>query len=471
MSNRRKRAEAVDNIQDLSGLAEDNFESDMPSEEAVPLQQMSTTEAANVLYGSQVANDPLQKPLRASPTPINRIFPDPAQPRRTIPYDIRTKYWQSGSPAFDEMAHLFSMWLREAKLERDGEAINLEAYLEGTVTERAPADLDEGIPSQSDAKTQPQSSQRLNPGPAEASLMQVIDLAANIRKHGLMNPITIAPHVSGYMLETGERRWLSYHLLYWYDVTYGSGVSEYESIHARRVDHVDIWRQASENNARNDLNSIGKARQLARLIMDLYQDRKGYRFKPYEAFDADRRYYAQVQDGTAFRIPHGQVERVVNAMGFKNAVQVRQYRSLLRLPDVIWNIADDLNWSENAIQKDILQPSKNDDEKIRRAMRMAQRDGYPVSELTEYESYWAPSQLERDLMERTDMYSGLADRDETGSLGKFSVLIERYSIPALERDFAKLGISERERILFFLDSLTRTLHRKQEEIQNSKDNA
>ena len=483
MSKRRNRGEAVNNIfglDDWTAEVDDSQQSEEDNdtpESLQPLQALTATEGANLLYDSQVANQPIQRPLRASPLQIDRIHPDPAQPRRTVPYEIRSKHWVNSSPDFDSMAHLFQMWFEEAKHERRGEAINLEAYLEGTITERAPADLieDDATGADGDVRVSPLSSPSRKYGAIEYSLLQVIDLAANIRNHDLMNPITVAPHAGNYMLETGERRWLAYHLLNWYEMTLGSGSTEFANIHARKVERVDIWRQASENNARNDLNGIGKARQLARLLMNLYEAKKR-QFKPYDAFEADRQFYAQVEDGSAYRVPHGQAERVVNAMGFKNAVQIRQYRRLLRLPDVVWNLADDLDWSQNAIDKDILQPAVDEVDVIRRALAMARRDGYPVSALTEYMEQFDINDDENirpftdyEYVEQATPHRKTTAKKESSNLGKFGLLVDRYRVGALEREFAKLGPAEREKILTYFDNLTRTLERRQQRLIDEGD--
>jgi hypothetical protein len=125
-------------------------------------------------------------------------------------------------------------------------------------------------------------------------------------------------------------------------------------IPAQMVDEVSVWRQASENNARADLNAIGKARQLAILLMDLLGER-GYEFfaldEIIEAGSSEREYYAQVSDGEEFRVPRGEGERLLNAMGLKNPTQIRQYRRLLRMSDDLWQQADDKNWTEGEIRK------------------------------------------------------------------------------------------------------------------------
>jgi hypothetical protein len=117
------------------------------------------------------------------------------------------------------------------------------------------------------------------------------------------------------------------------------------------VDTPNVWRQAAENNARDNLNVIGKARQLAILMMDLLVEESSFEFHPFSAFENEREYYAQVADGRVYPIPDGKTELLLSAMGLKNPVQIRQIRKALRLPDEIWRVADDENWTEGKLRK------------------------------------------------------------------------------------------------------------------------
>jgi hypothetical protein len=120
------------------------------------------------------------------------------------------------------------------------------------------------------------------------------------------------------------------------------------------MDTFSLWRQAGENNARDNLNAIGKTRQLALLIMDLYRQ-QGTLFQPYEKLvkrnGCDREFYAQVEDSGRWRIPHGKAELLLNATGLKSLRQLSQYRALLSLPDKAWMIADDTNLSEYRLRQ------------------------------------------------------------------------------------------------------------------------
>jgi hypothetical protein len=272
----------------------------------------------------------------AKPVSIFNIFPDVEQPRRAMPSVVRN-HWD-GKPT--SMANVFDVWYHLAGEER-GEQVNIVPYLlAGEETERP-----EKI------------------GPIEGSLLEIVMLAANIRANGLTNPITVVHTPEGYRLETGERRWLAYHILHALHTHLDDEASRWEKIPARSVDSPSVWRQAGENNARANLNAVGKARQLAILIMDLYRQ-QGMRFGPYHllvpAGECDRAYYAQVADGSRYPVPRGSGEAVMNAMGFKQPSQLREHRALLKLPDEVWRVADDLNWTQGRI-RDLSRQAGEDD--------------------------------------------------------------------------------------------------------------
>lgn len=259
---------------------------------------------------------------------IFEIHPDLSQPRRAVPSIIRERW--DGTAA--GIADLLMLWWGATQDER-GTPFDLGAYLEGDETER------------SNESTAHKGSE-FKPGPIEASFLTIIGLAASIRRDGLTNPITVARSERGYQLETGERRWLAYHLLHaWFDGHEGRPDEKdtWAKIPAREVDRVDVWRQANENNARANLNAIARARQWSVLMMDLHGREK---FKPYNAFSNEREYYAQVADLNA---PYGTGEQLLNAMGVSSRSALTRYRTILRLADEIWQGGDDLNLSEEML--------------------------------------------------------------------------------------------------------------------------
>jgi hypothetical protein len=225
-------------------------------------------------------------------------------------------------------------------------------------------------------------------GPLEDALLTLIELAVSIRQEGLTNPITVAPVGLKYQLETGERRWLSYHLLYLHTQD-----EKYAKIAARTVEKVNIWRQAAENNARANLNAISKARQFSVLLMDLLETKRGDAFSTIDQFEREQSFYAQVADGERCGIPRNTGERLLAGMGLKHTKQLRDYRALLKLPGIVWQIADDLNWTEYNLRAMREQAGENVAKLISLAVAKAKAVGYsvPVGALTESVNGASPS--------------------------------------------------------------------------------
>lgn len=284
--------------------------------------QVTSQEATDAIFSSGTLDIAEQRQV-AKPISIFDIYPDFTQPRRIIPSAIR-HLW-TGEP--ETLESIFDVWIQAVEREKN-DYFDVKAHL----TQLDVEDFDESkeIPD--------------NAGAIEKAMLNVARLAANIRQVGLTNPITVAHTGRKYRLETGERRWIAYHLLNTY---FPDG--QWSKIPARVVDQVDVWRQAGENNARADLNAVSKARQLAILIMDLLKN-EGFEFRSFEeiinAGLPERAYYAQVADGNKFRIPLRQSEKILTAIGLKSAGQIRHYRMLLKLDDESWHYADDHNLTE-----------------------------------------------------------------------------------------------------------------------------
>jgi len=291
-----------------------------------------TFEAADSeIFGAIASAD--NKIKRLKQIDIFNIYPDPMQPRRTMPSMVRA-HWD-GSPANLETA--FSHWIAQVEAEREGTPFDLTGFLNNDSSTSA-GDDDTPEPRQDD----------YTPGPLETAFLQIVTLAASIRRDGLTNPISIArnPDRPGYLLETGERRWLAYHLLWlWFDGSANDRPDErdtWNKIPCQTVDEVSVWRQANENNARANLNAIGRARQYAVLLMDLIN-------RPFQAineFTHEREFYAQV---SGERTPRGKGEQLLASMGVTNRSTLSRYNKLLSLPNETWDLADDLNMSEEEL--------------------------------------------------------------------------------------------------------------------------
>lgn len=326
----------------------------------------STLQAIDAeLFGAIQTSDANRQ--SASPVSIFDILPDAAQPRRAIPKKVRDAADWDGD--LTDIGAVFMTWeklVTDSREKLGQQAFHLDAYLNRRVVgEHDDIEQNESL----DLPTEITS--------LEQSLIELIELATSIHSDGLANPITVVQKPgSDYIIETGERRWLAYHLLYLH-----FGDDKYAKIAARTVHEKNIWRQASENNARSNLNAISKARQFAVLLMDLLQQKSDMSFTPHSHFEAidgnEQGYYAQVADGKEYRIPKGASERLLNATGLKSGKQLREYRALLRLPKIVWEIADDLNWPERAI-RDLKNHSINDNDLEVLAVKKAESEGYSV---------------------------------------------------------------------------------------------
>jgi len=257
----------------------------------------------------------------ARPISLYDIQPDPTQPRRVLPSYLRHLL---RSASIDE---IIMQWHIVAEQEL-GERIDTLALIEkrGQVAE-----------------------EESNASGAAGDFLEMLKLAGDIHRDGLLNPITIIGLDTPYRIETGERRWWAYHMLRFY-----IGSTQWEAIPANITHRASVWRMAGENQSRQNLNSIAKARQLALIIMDLNVDRD---YLPYDSFPHDREYYAQVGNGNEHRIPDDRLKEVCDATGLSSKAQVSQYRRLVRdLDNDLWDKFDQDNTPELVIRQILSTP-------------------------------------------------------------------------------------------------------------------
>lgn len=302
----------------------------------------------------------------AKPLPLAEIRPDARQPRRQIPSALRAAW--DGEPG-----SLFRQWIlahaAEVGKREDAATGFLFDRMNGVQTEMDAVYQDEAVRG----PTEPSS------GVYTKSLLAVVDLASQIRAEGLINPIRVVKADAGYLIESGERRWLAFQLLHWF-----TGDEGWSKIPAVVAPQFSAWQQARENTARSSLNAIGMARQLALLLMDLYAA-EGVTFLPFDDMvppgGCDRAYYAQVADGQTWRVPRGQGETLVGALGLKSPSQLRQYRMLLSVSDTLWQAADDLDWPERHV-REIIEATLNPRHQAQMTAIYAEREGYTVTMVT-----------------------------------------------------------------------------------------
>lgn len=291
---------------------------------------LSVRAADAALFGEIRAREGGRPTLRL--LDIGDIQPDPQQPRRSLPRHLRQQF--DGRAA--SLPDLLIRWREAAAPD-----LHLPAALALSEEEWAAA---------SDSQSRP----------ADPAFAELIALAASIRHDGLQHPITVARAVDprigtsrpqeasdergGFLLESGERRWLAFHLLALYD----RDGERWRRIPANIQPARDVWRQASENSARDDLNAIARARQYALLLMDLWRERDPSEqpFQPIQAFAHEQGFYAQAH---ALRIPYGASARLLNAMGRQHRNAFLRCRQLLALPQALWERGDEENWSEDQL--------------------------------------------------------------------------------------------------------------------------
>ncbi len=294
-------------------------------------------EFARMMYRTPDAEEELRKleskPSRIKRLPLDKVMPDPTQARRVMPGWLRLR-WITQS---DTVVNILNQWLELANKEatkRKRPELDVPFLLSRDT------DLTRvGWDSKED--TEPEM------GPIEADFRALLQLAASIRLHGLANPVTVVTLPNGsYQLETGERRLLAYNLLHMLPGHVEE--QEFDAIPARVVEQKDLWRQAAENGARQDLNAISIARQLALLLMDIYQEKGDFStWSPH----LDVEWYSQVRDSKQFPVPYGRGSEIAAALGLKSANQIRQYRALLSLPKSVWQLADEFDWTEYRVRE------------------------------------------------------------------------------------------------------------------------
>jgi len=309
---------------------------DKPSERPA----LSMNDADTALFGELTRVEAGRQTIR--PIPIMEIYPDIKQARRVMPSAVR-EHW-NGEPGM--VTEMFNFWVDIIDEER-GLARVPNFNLSDTLWAEA---VEKRGRSETDIENE-----NYKPGPAETAFLKIVDLAVSIRRDGLTNPVTAeqagARH---FRLETGERRWLAFHMLFNFFHA-GAGKPDertrWEKIPAIVVQKLNVWRQATENTARADLNAIGRARQFAILLMDLLQ-LDGATFQTFEHLirsgHCDRPYYAQVIE---HRVPSGKGEVLSNAIGAAHRSAFTRCRMLLGLPDEVWDIGDNLDVSEDELLK------------------------------------------------------------------------------------------------------------------------
>jgi hypothetical protein len=282
----------------------DNMEGDEP---------LSMSKAADTIFG--ISADENRFDRNVLKIQLNKIAPDPVQPRRAVPKKARGN-WR-GEP--DGIATILDKWESLAE-EAIGETIDVMAMIDKFNEGK---EWDTNVPY------------------IALTFLELVGLAGSIKRDGLNSPITVTNRVAPHVIVTGERRFWAYCLLRKY---FGDA---WASIPAVISPKANVWQQGAENAKRLNLSAMDMARQIALLLMDMHTGDDGVMFNDITFFDHERDFYAQVADGVRYRIKEGYGQRVQDATGLKSRAQFSQYRALLRLSREHWDMADADGWTEN----------------------------------------------------------------------------------------------------------------------------
>jgi len=274
------------------------------------------------VYGT--LNIPDRGHIVAKPIDVFSVRPDIQQPRRILPMAVREDW--NGDPA--GVPVVLRRWL-----EYVNHVIGMKLPIKQVL-------LGEWESTLTDAQKNE---------PIVWSFFDIAGLAITIAEIGQREAVEYAEGV----LIDGERRWWATHMLN----TWAGKVAgrDFSKILAAEKPKPDVWAQATRNGARTQLNAVEMARQVALLIMAMYEGDPGVSFNSFKQLvlpgSSDRAFYAQVANGNVYRIKRGMTEKVMAATGLKSDSAVRNYRSLLNIPDALWVKADEQNWTEYQIRE------------------------------------------------------------------------------------------------------------------------
>lgn len=253
---------------------------------------------------------------------LDRVRPDPAQPRRVLPEPIRSEFLAGHINPRQALERWEALVAQEAAA-RGRPRPEWQALLLRDPEDRADDLLEVDPPGKA--------------GPEEELLRSIVATAATIRHGGQVSPITVA-EVRGagfYRIETGERRYWAHQWLNMWDP------NGYEQIQCIIVPGASPWRQAAENTSRENLSAMALARQLATLILDLHGCVPDY------AGPIPNSWYRQALE---LRVPRGEGASLRAALGGVERSQISRILALLRLPDSVWELADRYRLEEKRLR-------------------------------------------------------------------------------------------------------------------------
>lgn len=185
--------------------------------------------------------------------PVNQILPDPTQPRRVVPEDLRDKLLAG---KINPEQAMWSMWER---------CLGKKLY----------DDLRSGAVSAEQA-LEMQRMRKVRDWALQLTLEGLVALADSIDQHGLRQPINVY-HIGEdqYRIGEGERRWWAHVILSAIESRQSADTIEARS-HVLPADSLTtLARQNAENTQRQDLAVIARARAVAHVRDIVAQEETG----------------------------------------------------------------------------------------------------------------------------------------------------------------------------------------------------
>ena len=270
------------------------------------------------MLGDELSQHLTDKGIRVERILLEMVRPDPVQPRRVLPERIHFKFHEDRMTPTQALRELVQIAQVSARQQGRPFANILELL--------------------SNPEDETEESAKLSP--AEETLRDLVNLAVTIRDDGQVNPLTVIDVSQGvtrmYRIETGERRYWAAWLLRDFFAGYESdGMIDCIVVPA---ENSSVFRQAKENTARKGLTAIAMARQAALLILTVHD----YEL-PAHAVNND--FYRQALE-LDLRGKREHTDVILSAMGGISRVHFSRYKSLLRLSDEAWELADKHNLEE-----------------------------------------------------------------------------------------------------------------------------
>jgi hypothetical protein len=315
---------------------------------------------------SLLASEPEYEPVKSNTLPLDLIVPDPVQARRPMPELLRMD-WLNGADIFDILMdwseHAAEQIVAAWQIETPGEIVVAPDWRHWIEGEQEPRPVE-------------------TPEPVAIRWIELLRLASSIYQHGLDRPIAVYPlDNTYYQILSGERRFLAFNLLNW------MGYAGYRDIPCEVRDRYDPYRQAVENGVREDLNAIGTSRQLSILL----RVANGEHIKP--EGNVGQSWYAEAADLTP---PYGKGDQIALMLGLPNWRALSRYKALLKLPEPVWNWADEFAWPERKIREMV---SKSTD--TQHLIRLAQEE---VRKELGHDTKQPVSDRERTTKQATQLY-------------------------------------------------------------------